>query len=82
MAAAVLAVLKAGGAYLPIDIEAPEERKAFILKDSGTRLLLTGNTGNTSLCLAEGDIEQLDVSTADVYTQPQPGEICSTGAAE
>jgi non-ribosomal peptide synthetase component F len=35
----MLAVLKAGGAYLPIDVDYPEERKRLILQDSGARLL-------------------------------------------
>lgn len=37
----VLAVLKAGGAYLPIDPEQPPERLAYLLADSGSRVLLT-----------------------------------------
>lgn len=36
----ILAVLKAGGAYLPIDPGFPEERKRFMLEDSGARVLL------------------------------------------
>jgi amino acid adenylation domain-containing protein len=43
MAAAIIAVLKAGGAYLPIDLELPQERKKYILQDSGACLLLTDN---------------------------------------
>ncbi|UCH93174.1 MAG: amino acid adenylation domain-containing protein [Candidatus Aminicenantes bacterium] len=39
---AVLAVLKAGGAYLPIDIEYPADRINYLLEDSHTKLLLTG----------------------------------------
>ncbi|MFJ4480330.1 AMP-binding protein, partial [Streptomyces xanthochromogenes] len=38
---AVLAVLKAGGAYVPLDPRQPEERRAFILADTGAVLLLT-----------------------------------------
>ncbi|MEV6722466.1 amino acid adenylation domain-containing protein [Streptomyces xanthochromogenes] len=38
---AVLAVLKAGGAYLPLDPELPAERLAYMAKDSGARVLLT-----------------------------------------
>ena len=79
MAAAVLAILKAGGAYLPIDIEAPEEKKAFILKDSGARLLLTGDTAHPPFFPAAGNIRQLDVTTAGIYTQPQPGQTCPGG---
>ncbi|WP_339158297.1 amino acid adenylation domain-containing protein [Paenibacillus sp. FSL W8-0186] len=41
MIVAVLAVLKAGGAYLPIDHEYPADRIAYILEDSNAGLLLT-----------------------------------------
>ena len=38
---AALAVLKSGGAYLPIDPEYPEERIHYMVKDSGIRYLIT-----------------------------------------
>ncbi|MVO98163.1 non-ribosomal peptide synthetase [Paenibacillus lutrae] len=41
MLVAVLAVWKAGGAYLPIDADYPDERIRFMLTDSGAKLLLT-----------------------------------------
>jgi amino acid adenylation domain-containing protein len=41
LAQAVLAVLKAGGAYMPIDPRYPQERIRTILEDSGVSLLLT-----------------------------------------
>ncbi|PLV32323.1 Plipastatin synthase subunit C [Bacillus subtilis subsp. subtilis] len=41
MLIAVLAVLKAGGAYLPLDPAYPKERLSYMLKDSGATLLLT-----------------------------------------
>ena len=37
----ILGILKAGGGYVPIDPEYPEQRITFILKDSGCRILLT-----------------------------------------
>ena len=41
MATAVLAVLKAGGAYLPLDPQYPRDRVAFMLEDSGAAALIT-----------------------------------------
>ncbi|MFE4511358.1 amino acid adenylation domain-containing protein, partial [Bacillus subtilis] len=46
MIISMLAVLKAGGAYLPIDLEYPSDRINFLLEDSQTKLLLT--TSNLS----------------------------------
>jgi amino acid adenylation domain-containing protein/non-ribosomal peptide synthase protein (TIGR01720 family) len=41
MIVAMLAILKAGGVYVPIDPTYPEERIAFILEDTGLTLVLT-----------------------------------------
>ena len=38
---ALLAALKAGATYLPLDPQYPEQRLAFMLDDSGARVLLT-----------------------------------------
>ncbi|SBO17135.1 non-ribosomal peptide synthetase [Carnobacterium divergens] len=38
---AILAVLKIGGCYIPIDLEFPKERQDFILKDSNCKFILT-----------------------------------------
>ncbi len=39
MLASILGVLKAGGAYLPLEPEQPAERLAYMLADSGARLV-------------------------------------------
>jgi amino acid adenylation domain-containing protein len=38
---AILAIAKAGGCYLPVDPELPQERVAFLLRDAGPCVLLT-----------------------------------------
>lgn len=38
--AAVIAVMKAGAAYVPVDPEYPEERKAFMVADSGAKTVI------------------------------------------
>ncbi len=40
MVVAILAVLKAGGAYLPLDSSAPRERLAFMVEDAGAPVVL------------------------------------------
>ncbi|MCP4216669.1 MAG: amino acid adenylation domain-containing protein, partial [bacterium] len=42
----ILAVLKAGGAYLPIAVDYPAERIRYMLEDSKTGLLLTHRQGD------------------------------------
>lgn len=41
MPAAVLGILQSGGAYLPIDPDYPADRIAYMLSDSGARIILT-----------------------------------------
>ncbi len=41
MVVALLAIMKSGAAYLPLDPWFPPERLAYMLEDSGTRLLVT-----------------------------------------
>ncbi|MBV9927464.1 MAG: amino acid adenylation domain-containing protein [Acidobacteria bacterium] len=41
MVVGLLGVLKAGGAYVPLDPEYPQERLAFMLENTGARVLLT-----------------------------------------
>jgi amino acid adenylation domain-containing protein len=40
----ILAILKTGSAYVPIDIEYPEQRKSYIQKDSNCKLTLDAST--------------------------------------
>ncbi|MFI7237653.1 amino acid adenylation domain-containing protein [Streptomyces cyaneofuscatus] len=45
---AMLAVAKAGAAYLPVDLEYPEARVAYMLQDARPALLLTHGTARTA----------------------------------
>ena len=43
LVAAMIGAMKAGSVYVPIDIAQPEDRTAFMLKDSGARALITSD---------------------------------------
>jgi amino acid adenylation domain-containing protein len=60
MVAAILAVLKAGGAYLPVDPAYPQERIAHLLADSGVRLLLADAAARDALPPFAGGVLPLD----------------------
>lgn len=62
MIVAALAVLNAGGAYLPIDPGYPKERLAFLLHDAGIRVLLTGSCMVEQIPLEPQHIIALDPS--------------------
>ncbi len=51
---ALLAVLKSGAAYLPLDIDYPPERLAYLMRDSGMRLLITDRATQGRLPLPAG----------------------------
>ncbi|UAA39976.1 amino acid adenylation domain-containing protein [Paraneptunicella aestuarii] len=64
MVIAMLAVVKAGGAYLPIDPDFPDARIAYMLEDSGARILLTQS--HLQAKVAKIIDESIDSSKADI----------------
>ena len=52
---AVLAIHKAGAAYLPIDLDYPEDRVQYMLSDSGAGLLLTESAVGDMLAAGSDD---------------------------
>ncbi|SFJ64582.1 amino acid adenylation domain-containing protein [Thermoflavimicrobium dichotomicum] len=76
----LLGILKAGGAYVPLDPAYPRERIAYMLEDSGIRVLLTQASLKASLplervqaiCL-DADRELIcEMSTQDVEHEGSP----------
>ena len=43
MVIGILAIIKSGGAYVPIDPEYPEQRKEYLIKDSNCKLVVNNN---------------------------------------
>ncbi len=61
----VVAVLKAGGACMPLDVSHPTERLAFMLKDSEPMVLLTQERLRSRLPNTETPIVAVDALPAD-----------------
>ena len=61
LVAALLAIQKTGAAYLPLDPLFPADRIAYMLEDSGTRLLLTDTATAGVLTVPDG-IRVIDVT--------------------
>lgn len=64
MVVAILGVFKAGGAYLPIDPDYPEERKRYILDDSKIGIVLVKGPGLNSPGLK---VKMLDLDSEASY---------------
>ena len=60
MLVAILGVLKAGGAYLPLDPAYPKQSLAFMLRDSGARALLTSRDLASHVAEDAGDVLFMD----------------------
>ncbi|MGY2402561.1 amino acid adenylation domain-containing protein, partial [Pseudomonas sp. SDO5271_S396] len=74
MVVGLLAVLKAGGAYVPLDPEYPRERLAYMLDDSGVKLLLTQAHLREQLPIPAGLATLvLGESTFEDYSDANPG---------
>ncbi|QXJ23365.1 amino acid adenylation domain-containing protein [Actinomadura graeca] len=79
---AVLAVLKAGGAYLPLDAAHPADRVAFMLADSAARLVITNAATQQrlpDLAIPALVIDAPDPTPDDIdIVQPRPVSVHNT----
>ena len=69
MVVSLLAVLKAGGGYVPLDLSYPLERLSFMLEDTQANVLLTQQKWLTNLSKYEGNILCLDSSREILSTE-------------
>ncbi|MGG1642432.1 non-ribosomal peptide synthase/polyketide synthase [Paenibacillus sp. NRS-1782] len=82
MVIGMLAILQAGGAYVPIDPEYPEDRVRYMLNDSGAKLLLVQKGEFVSV---DYGLPIVDLSSEEAYaakpTQPEETVHGSQGLA-
>jgi amino acid adenylation domain-containing protein len=73
MVVGLLAVLKAGGVYLPLDPAYPRERLAFMMEDSGARVLLTQASLAASLPVEGREVVLLEGAEPGDGAEPAAG---------
>ena len=62
----ILGILKSGGAYMPVDPDFPEERKKYLVEDSGMRIMLTHQKCHYK---TNSNIEIIDIDSTDIYNE-------------
>ncbi len=78
---AAIAVLKAGGAFLPIDASLPCERIAYMVRDSGAKILLVSPNlenkcpADKGLCVIKTDTAVTTIKEARFEPQCSPGSL-------
>ncbi|WP_433654355.1 amino acid adenylation domain-containing protein [Nocardia sp. CA-128927] len=75
--AALLAVLQAGGGYLPIDPAYPSDRLAFILTDAAPVVIVTDS--GTAPLLPQSSAPCLYLDSADVWDRPGLDHVVAVG---
>ena len=81
--AGIFGILKAGGAYLPLDMTCPADRLAFMLEDSGAKVLLThsslasrfGPYAGKAICLDRESEKIARQSAENVAAEAQPDRL-------
>ncbi|MFS8068581.1 MAG: non-ribosomal peptide synthetase, partial [Byssovorax sp.] len=67
----LLGIMKSGGAYVPLDPIYPSDRLAFMLEDSGARLLLTRSTAEDRLPPRLPELVRIDRDLDDTGPLPE-----------
>src|SRR5207248_10069185 len=83
LVAAMIGVLRAGGAYLPLDPAQPRERTRVILRDARPKVVLSDSalrdrlqdTGLTVLSLDKSEIAAAPAATGRPHPSPRPEDL-------
>jgi surfactin family lipopeptide synthetase A len=71
MVIGLLGVLKAGGAYLPLDPRAPRDRLLFMMEEAGASILLTHSAFAGQLQGFAGTLIRLDAAEGGLAAEPE-----------
>jgi tyrocidine synthetase-3 len=82
MILSVLGVLKSGAAYVPVDPEYPAQRKAYIIEDTGIKVLITQTEYMFDVAYYRGPLFAIDVqletlteSVSSTRVRPDPDHL-------
>ena len=83
LVAGMLAVLKTGAAYVPLDPSHPEGRRAFVLADSGARIVVVSAADRGGLPAVDG-LRVVVLDGADGVAPPAGGtpQVATDGGAD
>jgi amino acid adenylation domain-containing protein/thioester reductase-like protein len=73
----LLAVLKAGGAYLPLDPSLPSRRLAQMQEEAGVRFILTDSDNATAFAAGGALLLPVDQLAAEIASQPVTAPVVS-----
>ena len=71
----LLAIVKAGGAYLPLDASYPQARLAFMLEDAGARVVLTHSMLLDRLPAHAAHTVRIDADAPRIAAQPTTAPV-------
>lgn len=68
MMTAMLAVMKAGGAYMPVDLHYPEERIRYMLADSGAEYVFADGARSGVAAVVPASLQVLDIADETLFS--------------
>ncbi|HEY0065826.1 MAG TPA: amino acid adenylation domain-containing protein, partial [Flavisolibacter sp.] len=75
---AILAALKAGAAYVPVDVDYPDARKEFIIRDTGLGALITQSEFTSGLDYFNGGVFLMDLQLDTLAGSVEMPEVSVT----
>src|SRR5215212_7985764 len=78
MIVGLLAILKAGGVYLPLDPSYPRERLAFMIEQTRARIILTQRHLVDSLPASQASVIALDVESGDLKLEDEQNPVSTS----
>lgn len=81
MIVSVLAVLKTGAAYLPLDTEYPEQRISFMISDAAPKVVISNATFVAALAAHGGSLIDLDKAVQEIAecSDENPPQVAEPG---